>query len=184
MDEIVAAALLKWPNVPDCHGWLALDARGTWWMRDALTQAMGLFPQVKGSPVINERLLGFIGRNYLRHADAQGDKRWYFQNGPQRVWVELEAAPWVVRVQRFEAGGFGLQSHTGAPVDTVESAWVDEQGRLFVDFLGPDAPTPQFGLIHSLDVEAAADAIGYFGWPLAETDFETLINTRRLVLRP
>ena len=27
MDEIVKAALKKWPNVPHCHGWLALDAR-------------------------------------------------------------------------------------------------------------------------------------------------------------
>ena len=28
MDALVEAALKKWPNVPHCHGWLALDARG------------------------------------------------------------------------------------------------------------------------------------------------------------
>jgi hypothetical protein len=28
MDDIVKAALLKWPNVPHCTGWLALDGRG------------------------------------------------------------------------------------------------------------------------------------------------------------
>ena len=28
MDDIVKAALKKWPNVPHCYDWLALDARG------------------------------------------------------------------------------------------------------------------------------------------------------------
>jgi hypothetical protein len=51
MDDIVKAALKKWPNVPDCYGWLALDARGDWYMRDDRTQAAGPFPQVKGSRV-------------------------------------------------------------------------------------------------------------------------------------
>jgi len=184
MDEIVEAALRKWPNVPDCHGWLALDARGGWWMRDAQAQAAGPFPQVKGSLVTNDRLLGFIGRNYLSQADALGQQRWYFQNGPQRVWVQLEAAPWVVRVQRIGGSGFGLQTHTDAAIHAVEQAMLDERGRLFVDFRGPDSPTIQFGLIHSLDVEAAADALEHFGWPLVETSFEALLDERRLMLRP
>ena len=34
MDEIVKAALRKWPQVPHCYGWLALDARGDWYMRE------------------------------------------------------------------------------------------------------------------------------------------------------
>ncbi|MCD6666313.1 MAG: DUF2946 family protein, partial [Hydrogenophaga sp.] len=29
MDEIVKAAMAKWPQVPACYGWLGLDARGT-----------------------------------------------------------------------------------------------------------------------------------------------------------
>lgn len=28
MDDIVKQAMVKWPNVPDCYGWLGLDARG------------------------------------------------------------------------------------------------------------------------------------------------------------
>ena len=184
MDDIVEAALRKWPNVPDCRGWLALDARGRWWMRDAQAQAAGPFPQIKGSEVIHDRLRGFIGRNYLSHTDGDGAVRWYFQNGPQRVWVELEAAPWVVRVQRIAGGGFGLQTHTEAAIGAVEQAMLDEHGRLFVDFRRPDSPTSQFGLIHSLDVEAAADALERLGWPLIETSFEALLDERRLVLRP
>ena len=94
MDEIVKAALRKWPNVPHCYGWLALDARGDWYMRDDRIQAAGPFPQVKGSRIEHPKLLEFIHRNY-EHDDAGC---WFFQNGPQRVYVELEAAPWVWRL--------------------------------------------------------------------------------------
>ena len=41
MDDIVRAAMVKWPNVPDCFGWLGLDARGNWYMRDDRAQACG-----------------------------------------------------------------------------------------------------------------------------------------------
>ena len=41
MDAIVEAALKKWPNVPHCYGWLALDARGDWYMRDERIQRAG-----------------------------------------------------------------------------------------------------------------------------------------------
>ncbi|MBC7705360.1 MAG: DUF2946 family protein, partial [Rhodoferax sp.] len=43
MDDIVKQALVKWPNVPHCYGWLGLDARGNWYMRDDRTQALGTF---------------------------------------------------------------------------------------------------------------------------------------------
>lgn len=29
MDDIVRQAMAKWPNVPNCFGWLALDRRAT-----------------------------------------------------------------------------------------------------------------------------------------------------------
>ena len=48
----------------------------------------------KGSRWVHDKLISFIQRNY--QADAQ--VRWFFQNGPQRVYVELEAAPWVWRL--------------------------------------------------------------------------------------
>ena len=43
MDDIVKAAIAKWPNVPHCYGWLGLDARGNWYMRDDQAQAAGPF---------------------------------------------------------------------------------------------------------------------------------------------
>jgi hypothetical protein len=152
MDEIVEAALRKWPHVPHCYGWLALDARGDWYMRDERVQAAGPFPQVKGSRIRHDKLLGFIHRNYA--ADAGG--AWFFQNGPQRVYVELEAAPWVWRVQRDALPG--VTSHTGLPA-AVQACWLDEHGRLFLH------TGRGLGLVHSLDMEEAADAIEAGQWP-------------------
>jgi hypothetical protein len=147
MDDLVKAALAKWPNVPHCHGWLALDARGQWYMRDERTQAAGPFPRVKGSRIGHDKLLGFIHRNYGR--DDAG--AWFFQNGPQRVYVQLEAAPYVWRVRRHD-GGFEVSAHTGPQTQPL-SAWLDEQGRLFLD-------TPLgFGIVHTLDMDEAADAV-------------------------
>jgi hypothetical protein len=152
MDEIVLAAMRKWPNVPHCHGWLALDARGDWYLRDESAQQAGPFPAVKGSRIEHAGLKDFIGRNYL--ADGQG--RWYFQNGPQRVYVQLEAAPWVWRVTAGDEG-VALTTHTGA-VAVPRGSFVDEAGRLFADSdLG-------FGLVHSQDMVEAARAIEQGHW--------------------
>ncbi|MDE2402562.1 MAG: DUF2946 family protein [Burkholderiales bacterium] len=157
MDDIVKAALKKWPNVPHCYGWLALDARGDWYMRDDRTQAAGPFPQVKGSRIQHDKLKEFINRNY--ESDEAG--AWFFQNGPQRVYVELEAAPWVLGVERGVAGDascFRVETHTGVLVNEVRGAWLDEHGRLFLDTnLG-------LGVVRSMDMDAAADAVSAGVW--------------------
>lgn len=159
MDEIVKAALKKWPNVPHCHGWLALDARGDWYMRDDRVQRAGPFPQVKGSRIQHDKLREFIERNYDR--DETGC--WFFQNGPQRVYVELEAAPWIWRI----GADLAVTSHTGRPA-RVESAWLDERGRLFL------ATDIGLGIVHTLDMEAASDAVERGTWTPQDAAFETL----------
>ncbi len=153
MDEMVKAAMAKWPNVPDCYGWLGLDARGQWHMRDAEVQRAGAFagpnPAGRGQRLEHEKLIGFIGRNYGH--DERGC--WFFQNGPQRVYVELEAAPWVWRLQPDGS----LLSHTGLPV-AYRDSWLDEQGRLYVRTeLG-------LGLVHSQDMHLAADWVEQGRW--------------------
>lgn len=127
MDEIVKQAMAKWPNVPHCYGWLALDARGGWRMRDERAQAQGL----PGDKIANAALLGFINRNYT--CDDQG--RWYFQNGPQRVYVDLEALPYIARTD--PAQGFIL--HTNEAVPTIDAAWMTETGRLLLQGDGKTA---------------------------------------------
>ncbi|WP_298835207.1 DUF2946 family protein [uncultured Piscinibacter sp.] len=162
MDEIVKAALKKWPNVPHCWGWLALDARGDWYMRDDRVQAAGPFPRVKGSRILHDKLRDFIHRNYL--VDEAG--AWYFQNGPQRVYVELEAAPFVWRLS--PAPGMPLiTSHTGQAA-RFDSAWLDEHGRLFL------ATDLGLGLVHTLDMETAADAVERGLWVPQQIRFAEL----------
>ena len=132
MDDIVRQAIAKWPNVPDCYGWLGLDARGNWYMRDDQAQAAGPFARAegddsqtpsKGSLLQHDKLIDFIQRNY--ESDASG--QWFFQNGPQRVYVELEATPFIWRVN--PAPGFGVTAHTGQThaADAVEQGlWVPQ----------------------------------------------------------
>lgn len=173
MDDIVKAALLKWPNVPHCYDWLALDARGDWYMRDERVQAAGPFPQVKGSRIQHEKLLAFIHRNYT-HDEAGAA---YFQNGPQRVYVALEAAPYVWRVDTDEAGRARLTAHTGEHASPT-STWLDEAGRLFADTsLG-------FGIVHTLDMEAAADAVERGEWQPTEMPFAAMPAHFGFQLRP
>lgn len=159
MDDIVKQAMAKWPNVPDCFGWLGLDARGQWFLRDDAVQALGAFPQSKGSLLEHEKLLAFIARNYA--SDDLG--RWFFQNGPQRVYVELEAAPFVWRLQP----GGEVQAQTGA-LATPQACLVDEQGRVYlVTELG-------LGLVHSQDVGLAADGLEQQRWPQEEVQASSL----------
>ena len=174
MDAIVEAALRKWPNVPHCYRWLGLDARGDWYLRDELAQAAGPFPQVKGSRIEHEKLCEFIGRNYA--SDEAG--RWFFQNGPQRVYVELEAAPWVWRLQPGGAASApAIVSHTGVPA-RFEAAWLDPDGRLFVDTdLGP-------GIVHTLDMEAASEAVESGVWRPVESSFDALLQHFGYCLHP
>jgi hypothetical protein len=171
MDAIVEAALKKWPNVPHCYGWLALDARGDWYMRDDRIQAAGPFPRVKGSRIDHEKLREFICRNYA--SDAAG--AWFFQNGPQRVYVQLEAAPWIWRLSQGDVPA--LTSHTGRAA-TAGNAFVDEAGRLFV------ASDIGLGIVHTLDMEAAADAIERGAWTTREESFAALVERFAYQLEP
>ena len=118
MDEIVRQAMAKWPNVPHCYGWLALDARGQWRMRDERAQAL----RQAGERLTHPALVAFINRNY--GCDERGC--WYFQNGPQRVFVELELAPFAVRTD--PALGFVLQ--TGDVLPQVDRVVVTDGGHV------------------------------------------------------
>ncbi len=176
MDDIVKAAIKKWPNVPHCHGWLGLDARGDWYLRDEPTQRSGPFPQAKGSRVTHGKLKDFIARNYEH--DAQG--QWFFQNGPQRVYVWLEAAPWVIGVMADAAvpGGWRLETHTGMPVAQVQATYLDEDGRLYLQ------TEHGLGVVRSQDMVAAAEAMEALGWAPEEVQGRELVRRHGVVLNP
>ena len=153
MDEIVVRGMAKWPNVPAVYGWLALDRRGNW--------------LIKGERIGNPLVSEFIGRNYAR--DERGC--WYFQNGPQRVFVNLQQAPLVLRIVGPENAPLALSTHTGQPVTRLAGAWIDEHGVVLLDTEhGP-------GTIHDRDLERLlpylADADGI---PLPEAALDELME--------
>jgi hypothetical protein len=118
-------------------------------MRDDAVQALGGFTVAKGSKLSHTKLIEFIERNY--QYDAQG--RWFFQNGPQCVYVELQSTPFVWRVQ----DNGQLTTLRGQAVELLESL-VDENGRLYA------LTDKGLGLIHSLDTWWAAQAIEDKRW--------------------
>ncbi len=107
MDESVLRAVARWPDVPDVYGWLALDRRGNWLIR--------------GERIGNGALRDFIGRNY--EPDARG--RWYFQNGPQRVFAKLAYTPLVARLENG-----ALVDHCGRAFGAPSGLWLDDEGSI------------------------------------------------------
>ena len=162
MDDVVRQALAKWPNVPDCYGWLGLDARGQWYMRDDRVQAAGSFPQYKGSVLRHDKLMEFIHRNY--ETDHEGC--WYFQNGPQRVYVELEVTPLISRVTPQGE----VCAHTGQSL-VVQGCAVDEKGRVFMQ------TDHGLALVHSQDVVHVAELIDQGRWVPWEVRSDQLEQT-------
>lgn len=131
MDDMVLRSMLKWPNVPSVYGWLRLDRRGRWLIRmpdrtggGANADAPAALPaEPRFERVVNPAMIEFIGRNYAH--DAEG--RYYFQNGPQRVYVALEYTPWVYRL---DGSGRIFVAHTGAEAGSPTAAYFDEHGGL------------------------------------------------------
>ena len=153
MDDIVLRGMAKWPNVPSVFGWLSLDRRGHW--------------RLQGERISNPLVCGFIGRNYEH--DAGG--RWYFQNGPQRVFVSLEYTPFVYRAMSNPNGGIALECHTGAPAMAIHGAWLDEAGALLLE------TEHGVGIVHDRDIDRlSACFIDANGNPLDESVLETLLD--------
>lgn len=131
MDPTVLRSMAKWPDVPDVYGWLGLDRRGNWLLQ--------------GERIGNRALRDFISRNYT--ADSQG--RWYFQNGPQRVFVRLAYAPLVVRLENG-----ALVDHCGRAFGEPREVWLDDEGSILLT----GAPGP--ALLDDRDLAAFVDGLG------------------------
>jgi hypothetical protein len=132
MDDAVVRSLARWPNVPAVYGWLELDRRGNW--------------RIKGERIGNPAFRDFISRNYA--ADERGC--WYFQNGPQRVYVALAYTPLVVHYE-----GEGLLDHCGRTV-LSRQAYVDDEGSVLIE--GGRA----IALLDDRDLERVAEAAAGF----------------------
>ncbi len=118
MDTIVAQAMARWPDVPSVYGWLRLDRRGRWLIRN--------------EPISHRTTCEFIGRNYAWLRDGDGKARFYFQNGPQRVFVDVDHCPYVLHLAG--SGGNHLCTHTGIAVAAPQRAWLDAEGGIVIEF--------------------------------------------------
>ena len=118
MDDIVKQAMAKWPNVPHCYGWLRLDARGVFRMCDEVAQKNA----AAGDPIRHASLLAFIYRNYA--SDEHG--AWFFQNGPQRVYVDLETTPFIARTDTQE----NFVTQDGLALKNIHTVWLSDTGSL------------------------------------------------------
>jgi len=114
MPPDVLRAMARSPGGPAVFGWLALDRRGDWLLREPGGERFGR--------IGHAGMRAFIGRNYA--ADERG--RWFFQNGPQRVFVDLAYAPFVLHYR-----GEQLFDQCGAPVSPGET-FVDEEGSVLM----------------------------------------------------
>ena len=91
-------------------------------MRDEFAQANQLAGNVIQHTALNE----FISRNYAY--DSLG--RYFFQNGPQRVFITLDATPWVARIIPIK-GGLQLLNQCGEEIKP-QSALSDEKGNVYI----------------------------------------------------
>jgi hypothetical protein len=120
MDQSVLDAIARWPNVPAVYGWLSLSARGAWRLHPLGDAQLG----GDGTGITNTQILGFIGRNYT----CEPDGRWFFQNGPQRVYVRLDAAPFVLHLR---PDSHALVTQNDLPIKTITHWFADDEGQLY-----------------------------------------------------
>ncbi|MCZ2412884.1 MAG: DUF2946 family protein, partial [Burkholderiales bacterium] len=71
--------------------------------------------------------------------------RWYWQNGPQRVYVDIESAPLVLRVLAG-APRLRMVTHTGIATTRIDAGWLGPDGEVL---LRTDAGP---AVVHDLDL--------------------------------
>ena len=94
-------------------------------MRDEYAQINSLPGTVIKHAALNE----YISRNYA-HDDLG---RYFFQNGPQRVFITLDATPWIARFipSGHSADHLKLLTQSGASIEP-QGALSDELGNIYI----------------------------------------------------
>lgn len=147
MEDWALRAMQRWPNVPALFGWLGLDRRGRW--------------LIQGEIITRPQIIDTINRNYA--ADSHG--RWFFQNGPQRGYIALEYAPFVLG-----ADGPRLKTHTDLAVERASHGYIDEEGSLVLQ------TEHGAGLLRDSDLEWALDRMASSGTPVDEAILATVLS--------
>jgi hypothetical protein len=98
-------------------------------MRDEFAQAN----QLAGTVIQHAALNEFISRNYA--CDSLG--RYFFQNGPQRVFISLDATPFIARIIPSKSGP-QLLTQCGTEIKP-HGALSDEKGNIYITGLIPQS---------------------------------------------
>ncbi|MFC3530575.1 DUF2946 family protein [Vogesella facilis] len=166
MDNNVLAAMARWPNVPAVFGWLRLDARGQWWLRD--------------DKLMQPAIVDFFRRNYAR----DGEGRYYVQNGPQKVYVTLDAAPFIASRQPH-----GWQLMPDMDAERPRLAYLDDDGRLFIEIGGEPALVDDRDLLALVELIVTVDGqlpddAGWQAWQRGELRLQLNLPEGVLRLKP
>ena len=124
----------KWPNVPDVYNWLELDNRGNWC--------------IKNEKISHKGLIKFINDHYS--SDDKG--RWFFQNGPQRVFVKLHSTPFILSISLNDDVIY-FKTQTNQVIQQIEQFWLDNNGRLLLSW------GQYLGLLSDRDLSMMSDYI-------------------------
>jgi hypothetical protein len=155
VDQATIQALQKWPQVPNCYGWLNFDRRGEWRIQNEYAQQH----QLSGEKITHPGFKQYIESHLAK--DHHGNH--FFQNGPQRVFVSFAYCPWVVRFYPLFNGHWELKTTFGQAIHPT-GCFLDEQDQIsfeaVFDVLQQDENgqyTPQqvksIGLLHDHDLE-------------------------------
>lgn len=121
MDQALIQSLQKWPHVPSCFGWLYFGRRGEWRIQNEYAQQY----QLLGETITHSGFKHYIESNLGR--DSAGNH--FFQNGPQRVFIQFAYSPWVVRFYPLADGHWQLRTTFGQPI-TPTACFLDEQSHI------------------------------------------------------
>jgi Protein of unknown function (DUF2946) len=176
MDQATIQAIGKWPQVPDCFGWLSFDKRGEWRIQNEFAQKNNLPGEVI-------KHIGF--KEYIQSHLARDEKGFhFFQNGPQRVFINFAYTPWIIRFYPLENGRWELKNTFGETVKP-SGCYIDELNQISfaadfeIELLQSNGhfirtKVPSLGLLHDHDLEifssfakifqSSCGSIGEFLW--------------------
>jgi hypothetical protein len=124
VDTSTISSLAKWPNVPFCYGWLFLDRKGLFRIRSEYAQNNNL----PGEVIKHLGLIDAIKKHIC--LDDQG--QYFYQNGPQRVYLSLAYCPYVVRLLPHKEHGWILQNNIDQEIKPTR-CFLDEIGNILLE---------------------------------------------------
>jgi len=191
LDPTIISAIAKWPGVPFCYGWLFLDRRGSFRIRNEYSQKHHL----PGEIIKHKGLCDTIRKNIC----FDTHKQFFFQNGPQRVYLSLAYCPYVVRLIPDQKNLWVLQNHLSEEISPTR-CFLDEKGNILLEFVArvmqcSDTPPLLFqetqirtiALLHDHDLNifselsqmniANCGVIGTFNWRNVDIPIEPIVRS-------